>query len=144
MQLFAKMSDMNDGNIALLVGAATVVGGLIGTYCGAWLAHLSAKDQWKRDMKVRAVATLVEETSLLVDRLMSTPAPSDLERAKWMHALQAGRTTIHLLFDDPISRSAEDLISRVKAIEKDPTQSNLDAALVSLDSLVVLVKRDVR
>lgn len=138
------MSHMNDGTIALLVGAATIVGGLIGTYCGAWLAHLSAKDQWKRDMKVRAIAALVEETSLLVDRLMSAPPPSDLERSQWMHALQAGRTTIHLLFDDPISRSAEELVSRVKAIEKDPTQSNLDAALVSLDSLVSQVKKDVR
>lgn len=138
------MSDMSEGTIALLVGAATVVGGLVGTYAGAWLAHLSAKDQWKRDLKVKSVAALVEETSLLVDRLMKAPPSSDLERAEWMHALQSGRTTIHLLFDAPISRAAEELIARVKEIEKDPTQVRLDAALASLDALVEMVKEDVR
>lgn len=133
---------MNDG--AVLAAVVTGVVGLLGVVVGAYLTQRAQHAQWLRERKIAAISSYVEDMSLLVDRLRSGPPSTPVERVEWMHAMQSGRTTIHLLCEDRTWRAAEELARLTKRIERDDSRDALDAAVAGLREFIDLARNEVR
>jgi hypothetical protein len=78
--------------------------------------------------------------NLLVDRLREA---DPRKRAKWLHAMQSGRTTIHLLCPQPTMEAADELARTTKEIETDKSREATDHAIAALRRLVELAREEI-
>lgn len=128
---------------SLTLSLAVALFGLIGVGIGAILTNRSQHRHWLRERKIEAISAFVEDTSLMVDRFRgSTETPADL-RAEWLHAIQSGRTTIHLLCAKPTREAAEELALLAKAIETDKSTEAMKRAITALTDFVALAREEI-
>lgn len=117
--------------------------GLIGVWVGSMVSKRADHRHWLRERKVQAVSSLVEAASLLSDRLRYDAPGNMQERAQWLHALQSGRTAIHLLCKPETIDSTEALVARVKAIEKEQTDEAMAQGLAALRVFIAQARSEV-
>ncbi|WP_097187933.1 hypothetical protein [Ornithinimicrobium cerasi] len=117
--------------------------GILGVFVGSMVSKRADHRHWLRERKVAAVSALVEDTSLLVERLRHDVPSTKQERAQWLHALQSGRTTIHLLCEQETIDAAEHLVKTTRALESDKTDEALRADIAALKSFIRCARREV-
>lgn len=130
-----------DGKTLILAIAPALLG-FLGVGVGAVLSHRGQHRQWLRERKIEAVSAYVEDMNLLVDRLREADPPPG-KRAEWLHAMQSGRTTIHLLCAQPTMEAADELARTTKEIETDKSREATDHAIAALRRLVELAREEI-
>ena len=117
--------------------------GLLGVGVGAVLANRSQHQQWLRERKIEAVSAFAEDLSLMVNRFRSGDEIRPGRRAEWLHAMQSGRTTIHLLCSKPTVDAADELAGLAKATEADRSEDAMDKALQAPTCFVALAREEI-
>jgi hypothetical protein len=129
---------MNEASAALV---AAVVG-FVGVTLGAALSQRSQYQQWLRDRKIQAISAYVEDMSLMVQRFLEGLQPDAETRVAWRHAMQSGRTTIHLLCKEDTRKAADELANLSSELTKDPSGDALDRAVKVLNRFIELARAE--
>lgn len=117
--------------------------GLIGVGVGASLSERGQHRRWLREQKVEAISAFVENAGLLVDRFLDTSPSTPEERIEWLHGLQSGRTTIHLLCGTETRRALSTLARRVQDLETDRSPVAEEAAITALRDFVEVARDEI-
>lgn len=136
--MMQPMSDLATAVLAIVAAAL----GLVGVLVGARVTRSAQHQQWLRDRKLQAVTEFVKDTSLLTDRLRrETPASPEVWN-QWMHALQSGRTEVHLLCSRETRDEMERLVVLTRSIQGDDSREALQPVIDSLDAFIELVRKE--
>jgi hypothetical protein len=128
---------------SLVTSLLAVVGGLIGVAVGATLTRRNQHQLWLSEKKIEAVSAFVENNSLLIDRFRHVSTVSPTERVEWLHAIQSGRTTIHLLCAQETRDAAGELARLAQRIESEPTQEAVNRAVDAMKLFVELAREEI-
>jgi len=127
---------------SLILAITPALLGFLGVGVGAVLSHRGQHRHWLRERKIEAVSAYVENMSLLIDRFREADPPPG-KRAEWLHGMQSGRTTIHLLCAQPAREAADELARTTKEIEIDKSPEAFDDAIAALRRFVELARQEI-
>ena len=123
-------------------GLLTGVVGLLGVWVGVWLTQSNERRRWLLELKLTAITGFVEDTSLMFDRFRMTEGASGRELAEWQHAVQSGRTAIHLLCTRETIDAAERLAKNALRAHEDRSEEHQAATITSLKEFVATARRE--
>lgn len=121
---------------------AGITVGLLGVWVGVWLTQRNERRRWLLERKLTAITGFVEDTSLMFDRFRMTEGTSARERAEWQHAVQSGRTAIHLLCTQEAIDAGERLAKNALCARDDHSEEHRAATISSLKEFVATARRE--